>query len=98
MAFNFEKFFDDIFKPQPGEVVTVMYDLPHGEIPDRPAWQERRSMAEEWRQKGNMIVKYNPENPYELKKGIAFIFILIPVILGIVFIGCAILLKKLALK
>ncbi len=51
MAFNFEKFFDDIFKPYPGEVVTVMYDLPHGEIFDRPAWQERRSMAEEWRQK-----------------------------------------------
>lgn len=50
MAFNLEKFFDDIFKPQKGEIVTVMYDLPHGEITDNPAWQERRSMAEEWRQ------------------------------------------------
>lgn len=51
MAFNLEKFFDDIFKPQKGEVVAVIYDLPHGEIADNPGWRERRSMAEGWRQK-----------------------------------------------
>lgn len=50
MAFNFEKFFDDIFKPQKGEVITVMYDLPHEGISDNPEWRERREMAEEWRQ------------------------------------------------
>jgi hypothetical protein len=55
MAFNFEKFFDDIFKPQKGEVVAVMYDLPHGAIADNPEWQERRDMAEEWRQKLEQI-------------------------------------------
>lgn len=55
MAFNFEKFFDDIFKPQKGEVVTVMYDLPHEGISDNPAWQERREMAEEWRQNLKLI-------------------------------------------
>lgn len=51
MAFDLEKFFDDIFCPAEGEVVTVVYDLPHGDIADNPAWQERRVMAEEWREK-----------------------------------------------
>jgi len=51
MAFNLEKFFIDIFRPEAGEVVTVVYDLPHGDIADNPAWKERRAMAEEWRKK-----------------------------------------------
>lgn len=49
MAFDLGKFFDDIFSPQPGEMVTVMYDLPHGDISDNSAWKERRQMAEDWR-------------------------------------------------
>jgi len=49
MAFDLGKFFDDIFRPAKGEVVTIMYDLPHGSIPDRKEWQERRAMAESWR-------------------------------------------------
>jgi len=49
MAFDLGKFFDDIFKPAKGEIVTVMYDTPHGDIKDRPEWQERRKMAEDWR-------------------------------------------------
>ena len=48
MAFNLEKFFVDIFDPQPGETVTIMHDLPHGEIADRDAWRERRQMAADW--------------------------------------------------
>jgi leucyl aminopeptidase (aminopeptidase T) len=51
MAFDLEKFFQDIFKPAKGEVVTIMYDYPHGHIEDNDGWKERRQMAEEWRQK-----------------------------------------------
>jgi len=51
MPFNLEKFFEDIFKPDDGEVVTVMYDLPHDSVTDSKAWQERRQMAEDWRKR-----------------------------------------------
>jgi hypothetical protein len=51
MAFQLEKFFLDVFAPQNGEAITIMYDLPHGEIQDHPAWQERREMAREWHDK-----------------------------------------------
>lgn len=51
MSFDLEKFFEDIFKPTKGEVVTVMYDVPHGDVADNDAWRERRQMAEEWNQK-----------------------------------------------
>ena len=51
MAFQLEKFFLDVFAPQSSEVLTIMYDLPHGEIQDNPAWQERREMASAWHQK-----------------------------------------------
>lgn len=48
MAFELEKLFVDVFAPLDGDVVTILYDLPHGEIPDHYEWQERRKMAEEW--------------------------------------------------
>ncbi len=48
MAFELEKFFVDIFAPQDGDVVTIIYDLPHGEVRDRRKWSERRRMADEW--------------------------------------------------
>ena len=48
MAFKLEKLFVDVFAPQPGEVVTVIYDLPHDEITDNEEWRERRDMADEW--------------------------------------------------
>jgi hypothetical protein len=48
MAFDLEKFIRDIFDPQKGEIVTVMYDLPHGKFADNPAWKDRREMAMEW--------------------------------------------------
>lgn len=50
MAFDLEKLLVDVFDPQPGEAITVMVDLPHGDIPDNPDWRERRRMAEEWRE------------------------------------------------
>ncbi|MFH1830098.1 MAG: hypothetical protein ABH871_04910 [Pseudomonadota bacterium] len=74
MAFDLGKFFDDIFKPAKGEVVTVLYDLPHGDIKDRPEWQERRKMAEEWREKlaskaDNWGVTVNPTATYSATGG-----------------------------
>ena len=50
MAFNLEKLFVDVFAPRNGEVVTIMYDLPHGTIVDSEQWRERRDMANEWQQ------------------------------------------------
>jgi hypothetical protein len=49
MAFDLAKFIEDIFKPQRGEIVTVIHDVPHGDIADNDAWKERRQMAAEWR-------------------------------------------------
>ena len=48
MAFDLEKLFVDVFAPLDGDVVTVVYDLPHGEIRDHDEWRERREMAESW--------------------------------------------------
>jgi hypothetical protein len=48
MAFELQRLFVDVFAPQSGDVVTIMYDLPHGEIRDHKEWQERRKMADEW--------------------------------------------------
>jgi len=50
MSFSLERMFVDVFAPQSGEIVTIMYDVPHGEIHDTQEWQERRQMAEEWHQ------------------------------------------------
>ena len=48
MSFSLEKMFVDVFAPQGGESITVMYDLPHNDIHDTQEWWERRQMAEEW--------------------------------------------------
>ena len=48
MTFKLEKLFEDVFAPQNGDIVTIMYDLPHREIRDILAWQDRREMANEW--------------------------------------------------
>ncbi len=48
MAFDLARFIRDIFDPQPGEVVAVMYDVPHGDIEDNEPWKERRQMAQDW--------------------------------------------------
>jgi hypothetical protein len=71
MAFELEKLFVDVVAPQDGDVLTIMYDLPHGEIPDDEEWRERRKMADGWHRqivgfsKGygvlvNPIVTYEP--------------------------------------
>jgi hypothetical protein len=48
LAFDLERLFVDVFAPRAGDVVTVLYDLPHGGIDDNAAWRERRQMAESW--------------------------------------------------
>ena len=70
MTFQLEKFFVDVFAPQRSDVLTIMYDLPHDEIQDNPAWQERREMANEWHQMINTFaqsygVRVNPIVTYE---------------------------------
>jgi leucyl aminopeptidase (aminopeptidase T) len=50
MALDLHRFFVDVFEPEPDEVVTVACDMPTPTAPDRPAWGERRAMAEGWRQ------------------------------------------------
>ncbi len=42
------KLFSDLLDPQPGEIVLVLVDIPHGSIHDTKAWQQRRAMAERW--------------------------------------------------
>lgn len=46
---DLEKLLVDVFDPQPGEVVTVAVDVPHGAIADTDAWRSRREMATRWR-------------------------------------------------
>jgi hypothetical protein len=64
----------DVFAPQSGDIVTIMYDMPHGEIHDTREWEERRQMAEEWRQEiARFSVKYglqaNPVVRYDATGG-----------------------------
>lgn len=43
-----ERLIVDVFAPEPGEIVVIVVDLPHGQLDDHPFWSERRTMAEEW--------------------------------------------------
>lgn len=49
-GFNIHRLLMDVFAPSPGETVLVMADLPHDSLEDTRNWQERREMAESWRQ------------------------------------------------
>ena len=70
MAFQLEQFFVDVFAPQSSDVLTIMCDLPHSEVQDNPAWQERRAMASAWHQQitafaQNYGLRVNPIFTYE---------------------------------
>jgi len=74
MSFDLVQFFGSVFRPEKGEIVTVMYDLPHGEIADNPKWEERRGMAEEWCTKlsaasNNFGITVNPVVTYDATGG-----------------------------
>jgi hypothetical protein len=47
---DLSKLLRDVFDPQPGEVCTVMVDLPREGIEDTDSWRERRDMAARWRE------------------------------------------------
>ncbi len=49
MPFDLKRLLTGVFEAQPGEVVVVACDLPHGALTDHAAWRERREMAAEWR-------------------------------------------------
>jgi len=70
MAFELEKLFTDVFAPRPVDVVTIIHDLPHGEIRDRASWQGRREMAADWHRQiagfaGGIGMTVNPIVTYE---------------------------------
>jgi len=48
MTFKPEKLIVDVLAPQNGDIVTIIYNPPNGEIRDLLAWQDRREMANEW--------------------------------------------------
>ncbi len=50
MPFELKRLLTDVFHTEPGEVVLVACDLPHGDLADREAWRDRRAMAAEWRE------------------------------------------------
>jgi hypothetical protein len=74
MAFDLEKLIFDVFAPQEGDVLTLMVDLPHDDIPDMVEWQERREMAEDWHRRmagfaKNFALSINPLVTYEATGG-----------------------------
>lgn len=46
--FNLPKLIQDVFSPEADEIVTILSDVPHGDLTDNGAWVERREMAAEW--------------------------------------------------
>lgn len=46
--FDSEKLFLDVFHPEQGEHLVVVYDVPHDRAADNSLWRERRTMAIEW--------------------------------------------------
>ena len=49
MPFDLKRLLTDVFQTQPGEIVLVACDLPHGDLADLATWRDRRAMAAEWR-------------------------------------------------
>ena len=47
--FDIAKLFRDVVNPQKSEVITFLVDHPHGEIKSNALWEDRRKMAEQWR-------------------------------------------------
>ena len=66
---NLRKLFIDVFNPEPGETATVLVDLPHEEIGDNRAWQERRAMAERWHA---ALVEFGVEQRFEVLPLVTF--------------------------
>ncbi len=50
MAFDVVTFFQNIFAPEKGDVLTILYDTPHGNIADTADWKDRRAIATNWQE------------------------------------------------
>ena len=50
MPFELKRLLTEVFHTEPGEVVLVACDLPHGALADQETWRDRRAMAAEWRE------------------------------------------------
>ena len=48
MPFDLEKLVHDVFAPRAGETVTILHDIPHGDLADSAPWRDRRAMARRW--------------------------------------------------
>ena len=64
-AFDLIRLFVTVFQPQKGERLTLLTDLPHGDIVDNKAWSDRRTLALDWQRtlqqaSKNLNIKANP--------------------------------------
>jgi len=46
--FDLERLLVSVFNPQPGEVILILVDQPHGYLTDNQEWADRREMAKDW--------------------------------------------------
>ncbi len=67
--FDLNKLLCDVFDPQPGEVCTVMVDLPREGIEDTESWSERREMAARWRE---ALQRLGEEHGFEVRSLLTF--------------------------
>jgi leucyl aminopeptidase (aminopeptidase T) len=59
-----KKLLVDVFDPQPGEVATVVVDVPRDGIEDNASWRSRREMADRWR---STLVELGQERGFEVR-------------------------------
>ncbi len=57
MAFNMEKFLENIFAPGKEETLSIIIDTPEYQKQDTVDWKQRRKMAEEWIDQINAVSK-----------------------------------------
>ncbi len=67
--FDVKKLLIDVFDPQPGEIAAVVVDVPHDDVPDNPAWQARREMAERWR---SALAELAAERDFEIRPLVSY--------------------------
>jgi hypothetical protein len=64
MSFDLKNLLRNVFDPQKGETVLVACDVPHGAIADTAQWQDRRSLATEWR---DAFAELGREHGFEIR-------------------------------
>jgi leucyl aminopeptidase (aminopeptidase T) len=56
-GFDLESLLVAVFDPQPGEVILILVDQPHGKLVDNQGWEQRREMAKEWQMAFQKLAK-----------------------------------------